>query len=93
VVSRYQSNLQLTFVLTYQISPIAEDAAVLEPVLYRLIGESSLPAVLLGGRSIGSPSDITKLHESGDLEHAMKSAGISIVPPKKKMAIPAPKLK
>ncbi|KAF8678449.1 hypothetical protein RHS04_05265 [Rhizoctonia solani] len=70
-----------------------EDAAVLEPVLYRLIGETSLPIVLLGGRSIGSPSDITKLHDSGDLEQAMKSAGVSIVPPKKKMAIPAPKLK
>ncbi|KDN49713.1 hypothetical protein RSAG8_01778, partial [Rhizoctonia solani AG-8 WAC10335] len=70
-----------------------EDVAVLEPVLYRLTGEASLPIVLLGGRSIGSPADIAKLHESGDLERAMKSAGVTIVPPKKKMAIPAPKLK
>ncbi|CAE7202937.1 unnamed protein product [Rhizoctonia solani] len=70
-----------------------EDAAVLEPVLYRLIGETSLPIVLLGGRSIGSPANIAKLHESGDLERAMKSAGVTIVPPKKKMVIPAPKLK
>ncbi|KAJ1304761.1 hypothetical protein OPQ81_005899 [Rhizoctonia solani] len=70
-----------------------EDSAVLEPVLYRLTGETSLPITLLGGRSIGSPADIAKLHESGDLEHAMKSVGVTIVPPKKKMAIPAPKLK
>ncbi|CAE6514357.1 unnamed protein product [Rhizoctonia solani] len=70
-----------------------EDAAILEPVLYRLMDEASLPIVLLGGRSIGSPADIAKLHESGDLERAMKSAGVTIVPPKKKMAIPAPKLK
>ncbi|CAE6469781.1 unnamed protein product [Rhizoctonia solani] len=70
-----------------------EDASVLEPALYRLIGETSLPIVLLGGRSIGSPETITKLHESGDLERAMKTAGATIVPPKKKMVIPAPKLK
>ncbi|CAE6499218.1 unnamed protein product [Rhizoctonia solani] len=70
-----------------------EDAAVLEPVLYRLTGETSLPVVLLGGRSIGSPTDIVKLHESGDLERALKAVGVAIVPPKKKMAIPAPKLK
>ncbi|KAH7339798.1 hypothetical protein B0J17DRAFT_716795 [Rhizoctonia solani] len=70
-----------------------EDATVLEPALYRLIDDASLPIVLLGGRSIGSPADVAKLHESGDLERAMKSVGVTIVPPKKKMAIPAPKLK
>ncbi|KAG8687397.1 hypothetical protein FRC11_007297 [Ceratobasidium sp. 423] len=70
-----------------------EDAAVLEPVLYRLTGEMSLPIALLGGRSIGSPADIAKLHESGDLERAMNNVGVTMVPPKKKMAIPAPKLR
>jgi hypothetical protein len=72
---------------------LSEDAAVLEPLLYRLTGQTSLPITLLGGRSIGSLADISKLHESGDLEGAMRSVGVNIVPPKKKMAIPAPKLK
>ncbi|KAF8608996.1 hypothetical protein BDV93DRAFT_214696 [Ceratobasidium sp. AG-I] len=69
------------------------DAAVLEPLLYRLTGQKSIPITLLGGRSIGSLTDISNLHESGELKRAMELVGATIVPPKKKQVIPAPKLK
>ncbi|KAG8681440.1 hypothetical protein FRC09_017487 [Ceratobasidium sp. 395] len=69
-----------------------QDAAVLEPLLYRLTGQKSLPITLMAGRAIGSLTDIATAHESGELKRAMQSAGVAIVPPKKKQQIPAPKL-
>ncbi|KAG8742814.1 hypothetical protein FRC10_000859 [Ceratobasidium sp. 414] len=69
-----------------------QDAAVLEPLLYRLTGQKSLPITLMAGRAIGSLTDIATAHESGELKRAMQSAGVTIVPPKKKYQIPAPKL-
>ncbi|QRV94049.1 monothiol glutaredoxin [Ceratobasidium sp. AG-Ba] len=69
-----------------------QDAAVLEPLLYRLTGQTSLPITLIGGRAYGSLTDIATAHESGELKRAMQSAGANIIPPKKKQQIPAPKL-
>ncbi|KAG8706967.1 hypothetical protein FRC08_000774 [Ceratobasidium sp. 394] len=69
-----------------------QDAAVLEPLLYRLTGQKSLPITLMAGRAIGSLTDIATAHESGELKRAMQSAGVTIIPPKKKHQIPAPKL-
>ena len=61
-----------------------EDAEVLTPLLYRLTSVTELPILLVGGKPVGSISEIRTLHESGELQKMIAEAGAVIDGAKKK---------
>lgn len=86
---------------------VAEDAAVVIPLVHRLTNSSQLPVLLIGGKPVGFPSltqnvvnppgiidqsmsaksvfeHIRELHDNGELEKLIQSAGGIIGGGKKK---------
>ncbi|EGN99921.1 hypothetical protein SERLA73DRAFT_152098 [Serpula lacrymans var. lacrymans S7.3] len=61
-----------------------EDAEVLTPLLHRLTSSTELPILLVGGKPVGSMSEIRSLHESGELKKMISDAGAVIDGAKKK---------
>lgn len=52
-----------------------EDASVLIPLLYRITSSTELPILLVGGKPIGTLSQISSSFESGDLHEMVSAAG------------------
>ncbi|EGZ22986.1 hypothetical protein PHYSODRAFT_485550 [Phytophthora sojae] len=46
-----------------------------QDALEDLTGQSTVPNVFVGGKSIGGNSDVRKLHKAGDLEPLLKQSG------------------
>ncbi|KAG6608859.1 Glutaredoxin [Phytophthora cinnamomi] len=46
-----------------------------QDALEDLTGQSTVPNVFVGGKSIGGNSDVRKLHKAGNLEPLLKQAG------------------
>jgi hypothetical protein len=51
------------------------DADVLTPLLFRLTSSADLPILLVGGKSVGTPSEISELHRSRELHRMVIQAG------------------
>ncbi|KAF9063395.1 hypothetical protein BDP27DRAFT_1232217 [Rhodocollybia butyracea] len=63
---------------------IRDDAEVLKPMLLRLTSSSDLPVLLVGGKSVGSITDIREMVESGELERRIHRAGAKTIEKKRK---------
>ncbi len=63
---------------------IRDDADVLKPILLRLTSASDLPILLIGGKPVGSVTDIRDMTESGELLRKIKAAGAVSIDKKKK---------
>jgi len=57
---------------------IRDDFDVLRPIIHRLTSTTELPVLLIGGKSVGSMSDIRALHKSGELQKRITEAGAII---------------
>jgi len=63
---------------------VREDAAVLFPVLRRLLPFPELPVLLIGGRAVGSIEEVRELEKSGELQKLINASGSTVDGAKRK---------
>jgi len=57
---------------------VRDDAAVLVPVLQRLLPFPELPVLLVGGRAVGSIEEVRELEKSGELQKLINASGSTV---------------
>ena len=57
---------------------VRDDAAVLFPVLQRLLPFPELPVLLIGGRAVGSIEEVRELEKSGELQKMINASGSTV---------------
>lgn len=57
---------------------LADDGVFIKAVLTRLTGRSTVPNVILQGKSIGGGDDITAMHNDGQLRQLFENAGLKV---------------
>lgn len=57
---------------------VRDDAAVLLPVLQRLLPFPELPVLLIGGRAVGSIKEVRELEKSGELQKLITASGSTV---------------
>jgi len=63
---------------------VRDDAAVLFPVLQRLLPFPELPVLLIGGRAVGSIEEVRELEKSGELRKMINASGSTVDGAKRK---------
>jgi len=63
---------------------VRDDAAVLFPVLQRLLPFPELPVLLIGGRAVGSIEEVRELEKSGELQKLINASGSTVDGAKRK---------
>jgi len=57
---------------------VVDDDAAIKGLLVRLTGHSTFPNIILKGKSLGGYDSLQLLHDTGDLEHELEKAGITL---------------
>jgi len=57
---------------------VRDDAAILLPVLKRLLPFPDLPILLIGGRAVGSVEEVRELEKNGELQTLITASGSTI---------------
>jgi len=57
---------------------VRDDAAILVPVLQRLLPFPELPVLLIGGRAVGSIEEVRELEKSGELQKLINASGSTV---------------
>ncbi|KAH9957347.1 hypothetical protein BC827DRAFT_1094096, partial [Russula dissimulans] len=57
---------------------LRDDGDFIKAVLTRLTGRSTVPNVILRGKSIGGADDITAMHKEGRLRQLFENAGLKV---------------
>ncbi|KAF8813883.1 hypothetical protein BYT27DRAFT_7206635 [Phlegmacium glaucopus] len=63
---------------------VRDDAAILEPMLKRLLPFPELPILLIGGKAVGSIEEVLELEKNGDLQKLITASGSAINGAKRK---------
>jgi len=63
---------------------VRDDAAILFPVLQRLLPFPELPVLLIGGRAVGSTEEVRELQKSGELQELINASGSTVDGAKRK---------
>lgn len=83
----------------YKISPAPlivdvdqrDDRDIFIPVLQRLLDTTTLPQLLLNGRSLGTYRDIREMREDGTLKETLEAGGVAVTRRKAKAKRPKEK--